>query len=93
VHTGGPTAGQGTVLASPASEQIAHPSGIARAKDPGPEFGDPRAMALAGALCASLASATSITSGEPARLMTGLLHLLRSGQMTSDLRPVPPGAG
>ena len=45
-------AGQGTVLASPAFERIAHPSVDADGRrTPALRFGDPRVMALAGALC------------------------------------------
>ncbi|HEY2080518.1 MAG TPA: hypothetical protein VGH53_29675 [Streptosporangiaceae bacterium] len=44
-------------------------------------------MVLAGALCATLASATGITNKSPRALMTGLLHAPYSpGQMTYDLR-------
>jgi hypothetical protein len=44
-------------------------------------------MALAGALCATLASATDITNKSLRALMTGLLHAPHSpGQMTYDLR-------
>jgi hypothetical protein len=56
-------AGQGTVLASPAFERIAHPSVDAEGRrTPALRFGDPRVMALAGALCATLLTATGITS-------------------------------
>jgi hypothetical protein len=45
-------AGQGTDLASPAFERIAHPSVDAEGRrTPALRFGDPRVMALAGALC------------------------------------------
>jgi hypothetical protein len=81
-------AGQGTVLASPAFERIAHPSADADGRrTPALRFGDPRVMALAGALCATLASATGITNKSLRALMTGLLHAPYSpGQMTYDLR-------
>jgi hypothetical protein len=56
-------AGQGTVLASPAFERIAHPSVDADGRrTPALRFGDPRVMALAGALCATLLAATGITN-------------------------------
>ena len=56
-------AGQGTVLASPAFERIAHPSVTADGRrTPARRFGDPRVMALAVALCSTLLAATGITS-------------------------------
>jgi hypothetical protein len=81
-------AGQGTVLASPAFERIAHPSLTADGRrTPALRFGDPRVMALAGALCATLLSATGITNKSLRALMTGLLHApYTPGQMTYDLR-------
>jgi len=81
-------AGQGTVLASPAFERIAHPSaGADGRRTPALRFGDPRVMALAGALCATLLAATGITSKSLRALMTGLLHApYTPGQMTYDLR-------
>ena len=48
-------AGQGTVLASPAFERVAHPSVDPDGRrTPALRFGDPRVMALAGALCPGL---------------------------------------
>ncbi len=81
-------AGQGTVLASPAFERIAHPSVTADGRrTPALRFGDPRVMALAGALCATLLTATGITNKSLRALMTALLHAPYSpGQMTYDLR-------
>lgn len=81
-------AGQGTVLASPAFERIAHPSLTADGRrTPALRFGDPRVMALAGALTTTLLAATGITSKSLRALMTGLLHAPYSpGQMTYDLR-------
>jgi hypothetical protein len=81
-------AGQGTVLASPAFERIAHPSVTADGRrTPALRFGDPRVMALAGALCATLLTATGITNKSLRALITGLLHAPYSpGQMTYDLR-------
>jgi hypothetical protein len=81
-------AGQGTVLASPAVERIAHPSRSADGRrTPALRFGDPRVMALAGALCATLLAATGITSKSLRALMTGLLAApYTPGQMTYDLR-------
>ena len=81
-------AGQGTVLASPAFERIAHPSVTADGRrTPALRFGDPRVMALAGALCATLLTATGITNKSLRALMTGLLAAsYTAGQMTYDLR-------
>ena len=81
-------AGQGTVLASPAFERIAHPSVNADGRrTPALRFGDPRVMALAGALCPMLLAATGITNKSLRALMTGLLHTpYTTGQMTYDLR-------
>jgi DNA-binding PadR family transcriptional regulator len=81
-------AGQGTVLASPAFERIAHPSADADGRrTPALRFGDPRVQALAGALCQTLLAATGITNKSLRALMTGLLHAPYSpGQMTYDLR-------
>jgi hypothetical protein len=81
-------AGQGTVLASPAFERIAHPSADAEGRrTPALRFGDPRVMALAGALCTTLLAATGITNKSLRALMTGLLHApYTPGQMTYDLR-------
>jgi hypothetical protein len=81
-------AGQGTVLASPAFERIAHPSVTADGRrTPALRFGDPRVMALAGALCATLLAATGITNKSLRALMTGLTHApYTPGQMTYDLR-------
>ena len=81
-------AGQGTVLASPAFERIAHPSVTADGRrTPALRFGDPRVQALAGALCQMILPATGITNKSLRALMTGLLHApYTTGQMTYDLR-------
>jgi hypothetical protein len=81
-------AGQGTVLASPAFERIAHPSvNVDGRRTPALRFGDPRVMALAGALTTTLLAATGITNKSLRALMTGLLHApYNPGQMTYDLR-------
>jgi hypothetical protein len=80
--------GQGCVLASPAFERIAHPTVDAEGRrTPALRFGDPRVMALAGALCQTLFAATGITNKSLRALMTGLLGTPYStGQMTYDLR-------
>jgi len=81
-------AGQCAVLASPAFERIAHPSADADGRrTPALRFGDPRVMALAGALCSTLLAASGITNKSLRALMTGLLASPYSGgQMTYDLR-------
>ncbi|MFZ0046563.1 MAG: hypothetical protein WAL16_12045 [Streptosporangiaceae bacterium] len=81
-------AGQGTVLASPAFERIAHPSADADGRrTPALRFADPRLMALPGALSQMLLPATGITNESLRALMTGLLHApYTPGQMTYDLR-------
>jgi hypothetical protein len=81
-------AGQGTVLASPAFERIAHPAVDADGRrTPALRFGDPRVTALAGALAATLTAATGIRNKSLRAMMTGLLHApYTPGQMTYDLR-------
>jgi hypothetical protein len=81
-------AGQGTVLASPAFERVAHPCADAeRRRTPALRFGDPRVMALAGALCQTLLAATGFTSKNLRVLIAGLLgSAYTPGQMTYDLR-------
>jgi len=81
-------AGQGTVLASPAFERIAHPTADAEGRrTPALRFGDPRVMALAGALCQTLLAATGFTNKNLRVLIAGLLgSTYTPGQMTYDLR-------
>jgi hypothetical protein len=81
-------AGQGTVLASPAFERIAHPSVDTEGRrTPALRFGDPRVMALAGALCQTLLAATGFTNKNLRVLIAGLLgSAYTPGQMTYDLR-------
>ena len=80
--------GQGCVLASPAFERIAHPATTADGgRTPALRFGDPRVMALTGALCQTLLAATGFTNKSLRALITGLLGSdYRPGQMTYDLR-------
>ena len=80
--------GQGCVLASPAFERIAHPAvDAAGRRTPALRFGDPRVMALAGALCHTLLAATGFTNKSLRALTAGLLGSdYRPGQMTYDLR-------
>jgi len=75
-------AGQGTVLASPAFERVAHPSVDAEGRrTPALRFGDPRVMALAGALCQTLLAATGFTNKN--------LRVLIAGLLGSDYTPGP----
>ena len=80
--------GQGTVLASPAFERVAHPTADAEGRrTPALRFGDPRVMALAGALCQTLLAATGFTNKNLRALIAGLLgNAYTPGQMTYDLR-------
>jgi hypothetical protein len=80
--------GQGCVLASPAFERIAHPTvDTAGGRTPALRFGDPRVMALTGALCHTLLAATGFTNKNLRVLIAGLLGSdYRPGQMTYDLR-------
>ncbi len=80
--------GQGCVLASPAFERIAHPTVDTEGRrTPALRFGDPRVMALTGALCSTLLAATGFTNKHLRVLIAGLLGSdYRPGQMTYDLR-------
>jgi hypothetical protein len=80
--------GQGCVLASPALERIAHPTvDAAGGRTPALRFGDPRVMALTGALCQTLLAATGFTNKSLRALIAGLLGSdYHSNQMTYDLR-------
>jgi hypothetical protein len=80
--------GQGCVLASPAFERIAHPTvDAAGRRIPALRFGDPRVMALVGALCSTLLAATGFTNKSLRASMAGLLASpYTPGQMTYDLR-------
>jgi hypothetical protein len=80
--------GQGCVLASPAFERIAHPTvDAAGRRTPALRFGDPRVMALVGALCTTLLAATGFTNKSLRALVAGLLGTSYThGQMTYDLR-------
>ena len=80
--------GQGCVLASPAFERIAHPTvdAVGR-RTPALRFGDPRVMALTGALCQTLLAATGFPNTSLRAVIAGLLGSdYRPGQMTYDLR-------
>jgi hypothetical protein len=80
--------GQGCVLAAPAFERTAHPTvDTAGGRTPALRFGDPRVMALTGALCHTLLAATGFTNKHLRVLIAGLLGSdYRPNQMTYDLR-------
>jgi hypothetical protein len=80
--------GQGCVLAAPAFERTAHPTvDAAGGRTPALRFGDPRVMALTGALCHTLLAATGFTNKHLRVLIAGLLGSdYRPNQMTYDLR-------
>jgi hypothetical protein len=83
-------AGQDCVLASPAIERIAHPSVDAEGRrTPALRFGDPRVMALAGALSLTPSGACGITNKEPACLDRPVARSKLQRQ-PDDLRPAPP---
>ena len=79
--------GQGCLLANPAFERVAHPTVEAGRRAPALRFGDPRVMALAGALCTSLLAVTGITNRRLRARVAGLLGTdYSSAQMSYDLR-------
>lgn len=79
--------GQGCLLASPAFERVAHPSLVEGRRAPALRFGDPRVMALTGALCSLLVATTGITNRSLRALVAGLLGTdYTSAQMSYDLR-------
>jgi hypothetical protein len=80
--------GQGCVLASPAIERVAQPTLTEDGRRaPALRFGDPRVMALTGALCLSLFAATGVTNKSLRALTARLLGTGYSpSQMTYDLR-------
>jgi hypothetical protein len=79
--------GQGTVLASPAFERIAHPSLVDGRRAPALRFGDPRVQALAGALAHTLSAAVGITNRSLRAQMPALLggNQYSSAQASYDL--------
>jgi hypothetical protein len=80
--------GQGCILAAPAFERTAHPTGdAAGGRSPALRGGDPRVMALTGALCHTLLAATGFTNKHLRVLITGLLGSdYQPNQKTYDLR-------
>jgi hypothetical protein len=65
--------GQGCVLASPAFERIARPSLVDGRRAPALRFGDPRVMALAGALAVTAHLVGGFTNRSLRPLVSGLL--------------------
>src|SRR5262245_30967517 len=80
--------GQGCVLASPAIERVAQPTLTEDGRRaPALRFGDPRVMALTGALCLNLFAVTGVTNKSLRALTARLLGTsYTTGQMTYDLR-------
>jgi hypothetical protein len=79
--------GQGCVLASPAFERAARPTVEEGRRAPALRFGDPRVMALVGALCAGVHVITGFTNRSlRARVATLLGVPYSMGQMSYDLR-------
>jgi len=79
--------GQGCVLASPAFARVAHPTVEEGGRAPALRFGDPRVMALTGALATSVHAVTGITNKSLRALMTALLHAPYTiGQASYDPR-------
>src|ERR1700704_3834299 len=72
-------------------ERIAHPTvDAAGRRTPALRFGDPRVMALTGALCQTLLAATGFTNKNLRVLIAGLLGSdYRPNQMTYDLPRLP----
>ena len=79
--------GQGCVLASPAFERIARPSLVDGRRAPALRFGDPRVMALAGALAMSVNLIGGFSNKSLRPLVTALLGQPYSqAQASYDLR-------
>jgi hypothetical protein len=79
--------GQGCVLASPAFERAARPTLEDGRRAPALRFGDPRVMALVGALCAGLHVVAGFTNRSLRARVSTLLGVPYSmGQMSYDLR-------
>ncbi len=79
--------GQGCVLASPAFARVASPSLEDGQRAPALRFGDPRVMALVGALVITIHAVTGFTNRSLRAQVAGLLGADYSqGQMTYDLR-------
>ena len=80
-------AGQGCAIGSALFERIHQPYVREGQRTGALRFGDPRAMALAGALCSVVHAVTGFTNGSLRGLVAGLLGAdYRTAQMTYDLR-------
>jgi hypothetical protein len=78
--------GQGCVLASPAFERVARPTLEQGRRAPALRFGDPRVMALVGALCAGLHTVAGFTNRSLRARVSSLLGGPYSmSQMSYDL--------
>jgi hypothetical protein len=78
--------GQGCVLASPAFERVARPTLVDGRRAPALRFGDPRVMALVGALCANTNIIGGFTNRSLRAQVTALLGQPYSqSQMSYDL--------
>jgi hypothetical protein len=79
--------GQGCVLASPAFERAARPTIEDGRRAPALRFGDPRVMALTGALCACVLAVGGFTNRSLRALVTTQLGVpYTQAQMSYDLR-------
>ncbi len=79
--------GQGCVLASPAFERVAQPSVVDGQRAPALRFGDPRVMALAGALAITMNVVTGFTNRSLRAQVSALLGAPYSqAQASYDLR-------
>lgn len=79
--------GQGCVLASPAFERVAQPSLVDGQRAPALRFGDPRVMALVGALLIALNTVTGFTNRSLRAQVSQLLGVEYSrAQASYDLR-------
>jgi hypothetical protein len=79
--------GQGCVLAGPAFERVARPTICDGRRAPALRFGDPRVMALAGALCAVVHTITGFINRSLRAQVATLLGVPYSmSQMSYDLR-------
>lgn len=80
-------AGQGCAIGPSLFERIQQPYAREGQRTGALRFGDPRAMALAGALCVSLFAVTGFTNGSLRALVAGLLGTdYTTRQMSYDLR-------
>jgi hypothetical protein len=78
--------GQSCVLASPAFERVARPTLVDGRRAPALRFGDPRVMALAGALCAIVHTVTGFTNRSLRAQVSTLLGVpYTTSQMSYDL--------